>query len=688
MFFKFKSIRTPLLAISLTVVLIALGVVAGITNYQVSSQALTDYYGNSNEQLKNVSKAINSFYSQIDSNINMMATNPLVMKAATGITSYANNNDKVTMTPSKNGGIEQEIFTVFKQYADSHPGTMYVYLGTESGSYLQWPETDLPAKFNSTEKGWYKTGLSGNGAIVRTAPYVDGISNAMITSNVRSFTDANGKVIGTIGIDVNQKVISDMLSEMKIGKTGFSMIVHNTGVIMADGKNPENNFKKLEDTKITGLDNLLSKDLKPFDVKIDGATYIVNPYKVEGTDWILASFMSSDEMRASANKLSYMVIIVSVIMLILTTAVITFAFRKIIMPIKKSSEYLKTIANGDLSEEIDPKFLNRVDEIGSITNGIKDMKVSLKQLIDSIKKESSAIEGEVNDVVNDVITLNTNIEDISATTEELAAGMEETAASSQEMSATSQEIEKSVQFIAEKSKKGRIAAGEITNRAFDTKKNVDIAQKKAENIFINTKEKLEKAIEESKVVNQINMLTESIMQITEQTNLLALNAAIEASRAGEAGRGFSVVSDEIRKLAEQSKGTVNEIQGVTAKVTKTVENLSDSSNELLNFVSRDVKNDYTVMLDVAEKYSEDAKFVDELVTDFNNTSQELLASIESILSAIDGVAQAANEGASGTTDISNKAIDVNFKSNNVKEQVLRTKESANKLIEEIGRFKL
>ncbi|TGE33754.1 methyl-accepting chemotaxis protein [Desulfosporosinus sp. Sb-LF] len=683
---KFKSIQTQFLVISVIIILITLATVGSIVSYEVTQQTKNDYYNHSNEQMKIAEKSIKIFYDQIDKDINMMASNPLIMKASSGITSYANNSQKTEMTPSKNGGLEQEIYEVFRHYADTHPGTMYVYFGTEKGSYLQWPETSIPEKFNPPEKDWYKTGLSGSGAIVRTAPYIDGISNAMITSNVRSFNDANGTRIGTIGIDVQQSVISNMLSSMKTGKTGFSMIVHNTGVILADGNNPKNNFKKIDEIKIVGLDKLLSKDLKSFDVTIDGIKYIVNPYKVSGTDWILASLMSENELTEGSRRISLMVLGISVIMLIITIILITITTKRITKPIIKSSEYLEVVASGDFSREVDPKFLSRNDEIGSITNAINDMRNSLKQLVNSIKNESSTIEEEVHDVMNNVTNLTTSLEEISATTEELAASMEETSAASQEMSATSQEIEKAVRLIAEKSQQGAVSAKKITKRAEDTKKNVDAAQKKAYDIFIDTKEKLEQAIIESKVVNQIHLLTESIMQITEQTNLLALNAAIEAARAGEAGRGFSVVSEEIRKLAEQSKGAVMQIQDVTTKVTSSVDNLSNSSNSLLSFVSIDVDNDYKVMLDVAEKYNEDAQFVDELVSEFSATSVQLLASIQNISAAIDGVAQAANEGASGTTDIANRATEVNNKSNDVKEQVLKAIESANKLKEETTRF--
>jgi methyl-accepting chemotaxis protein len=687
---KFKSIQTQFLVISVVIILIALGTVGGIASYEVIQQAKNDYFSNSIEQMKIAEESIKIFYDQIDKNIDMMATNPLVMEAAnSGITSYVNSTEKVQMTPSKNGGVEQEIYETFEHYAKSHAGTMYVYFGTENGAYLQWPETKIPVeKFYPPEKGWYKTGLSGKGAIVRTEPYLDPMSNSMIISNVRSFTDSNGKLIGTIGIDVQQSVISDMLSSMKNGKTGFSMIVHKTGVILADGNNPENNFKKLDEINIAGLDKLVAEDLQPFDVMIDGEKYVVNPYKVSGTDWILASFMSENELTEGARSIYLMVLIVSVIMLLITIILIMITAKKITTPIIKSAQYLEIVASGDFSQEIDPKFLTRKDEIGSITNAINDMKNSIRQLVNSIKYESSVIEDEVHDVMDNVIILSTSLEEISATTEEVAASTEETSAASEEMSATTQEIEKAVQVIAEKSQQGAVSSREITRRAEDTKKNVNAAQQKASDIFMDTQEKLEKAIIESKVVSQINLLTEAIMQITEQTNLLALNAAIEAARAGEAGRGFSVVSEEIRKLAEQSKSAVMQIQEVTTKVTSAVDNLSRSSNGLLSFVSVDVNKDYQVMLDVAEKYSEDANFVDGLVSDFSATAEQLLVSIQNISDAINGVAQAANGGAIGTTDIANRATEVNVKSIEVKEQILKAKESAQKLQEEIKRFKI
>jgi methyl-accepting chemotaxis protein len=145
-------------------------------------------------------------------------------------------------------------------------------------------------------------------------------------------------------------------------------------------------------------------------------------------------------------------------------------------------------------------------------------------------------------------------------------------------------------------------------------------------VFDGTRAELGEAIENSKVVEQISILSESIIQITAQTNLLALNASIEAARAGEAGRGFTVVAEEIRKLAEQSKGVVSKIQNITDQVKDSVNHLADSSNKLLEFMSTDVNNDYMSMLEIADKYNLDASFVSSMVSDFDSTSNDLLKS--------------------------------------------------------------
>ncbi|MBN1041961.1 methyl-accepting chemotaxis protein [Clostridium botulinum] len=684
---KHKSIQTKFLQLSVGMICAFLVIMMTFISYRISVQTKSDYINNSNEQMSIVSSAINNFYDQVDANINMMATNPTIMKGDTTITKYKDNVTKVDMTPSINGGVEQEIYEVFDQYADSHPETKYIYLATKDGGYINWPETYIPEKYDPTIREWYKFAIEGNGEIRRTDPYID-TTNTMITSNARIVKDSSGNIIGAVGIDVEQSSISNILNNMKTGKTGFFMIVHDNGTIMADGNNIENNFKNIKDVNIENLDNLLDKDSYQFDVKINGEKYFVNSKKVEGADWNLAALISEKELNQNMIQTNILFLCIAVIMVLAISIIIIKNVRKITNPIEESAKYLEEIGKGNFIIEINNKYLERSDEIGIIINGIQDMKNALVNLIYKIKDESTSIENEVDNVIEDVNVLNTNLEDISAATEELTASVEETAATTDEMALTSKEIEKAIISIANKSKEGADNAKEISKRANTTKENVVISKNKANDIFITTKGKLEEAIESSNVVNQINILSDSIMKITEQTNLLALNAAIEAARAGESGKGFSVVAEEIRKLAEQSKQTVLEIQDVTGKVTGSVNNLSGSANELLKFVSTDIDEDYKTMLKVADLYNEDAKAVGYIVTEFNDIAQELMYAMKNIMQSIEEVSQASEQGAIGTAGIANRTCEVNNKSVEVVQEVSKTKEHIDKLREEISKFRI
>lgn len=283
---------------------------------------------------------------------------------------------------------------------------------------------------------------------------------------------------------------------------------------------------------------------------------------------------------------------------------------------------------------------------------------------------------------------NQHIEDVSATTEELSAGMEETAASTQEMNAVSIEIDNAVESIASKAQEGAVSAGNISRKANDLTENFLASQRNALKVFLDAKQKLEKALEESKAVEQINTLTDAILQVTSQTNLLALNAAIEAARAGEAGRGFAVVADEIRKLAQDSQDTATQIQSITRNVIQSVENLSNSSNRLLSFMATDVDSDYKTMLKATDEYKNDTRLFDSLTSDFSVAAEELSTSMSNMIKAINEITCAANEGANGTANIAQKAGAIVEMSNDVIKQVGACQNSEDKLTRSVAKFKL
>ena len=377
---------------------------------------------------------------------------------------------------------------------------------------------------------------------------------------------------------------------------------------------------------------------------------------------------------------------IAVVMEVILILVLTLITASIVKPLKKSLTHINEIAQGDFSKEFEQDLLKRKDDFGQLADSLEKMRSEMKELIGEVKSEALEITGMVQEIDTSLQALDDQIENVSATTEELAAGMEETAASSEEMNAMSHEIESAAKSIAERSQDGANEADEIRERAVKIKKDTDENDRRTRSIHEEINESLTKALEDIKVVDQINVLAKSIMDITGQTNLLALNASIEAARAGEAGKGFAVVADEIRVLAEQSKAAVAHIQEVTGNVTAAVENLANDAERLLEFVGNDVVESLGGFAEMANSYNSDAANVDSLVTDFSASSEQLLASINGVMDAISDVSKTATEGATGTTDIAEKVGNVVQEAEAIKQKAETTYHSAEKLQKNVERF--
>lgn len=249
-----------------------------------------------------------------------------------------------------------------------------------------------------------------------------------------------------------------------------------------------------------------------------------------------------------------------------------------------------------------------------------------------------------------------------------------------------QEIDTVARNIAERAQDGAGRVSEIHKRAEMTK--TDVVEQRAHTRKMNSEieESLTVALQNAKVVEQIGVLAETIMDISNQTNLLSLNASIEAARAGEAGKGFAVVADEIRNLAEQSSNTVGNIQEVTQKVTEAVTNLTEDSEKLLQFVSKDVAGSFDKFEEMADSYNDDAQYVNDLISDFSAVSQELLASIDGVSNAVNDVSQASTEGAQNTTDIAQNTIAIKEEMQRMSDQMQKVNQTCTELTTDVERF--
>ena len=349
-------------------------------------------------------------------------------------------------------------------------------------------------------------------------------------------------------------------------------------------------------------------------------------------------------------------------------------------------EAIQEIAKGNLS--LKPLRISSNDEIGQLGKAINSMQDSIKEIITAIISATDTVNQSVTVSKDNIINLTMNLQDVSTTVEQLSVKMGETASSTQEINATSSEIERVIENIAGKAEEGAISANEINKKALSLKDNSVALQKEADETRKGIKKILDDAIEKTKEVEKVKVLSDSILQIASQTNLLALNAAIEAARAGEAGRGFSVVAEEIRKLAESSERTVGEIQNTVNVVVEAVQNLSEASKRTLYYIETKVVDSYKESVNVGESYENDAVYVNQLVLDLSTTSEELMASMKVVAEAIDGIALSSNEGAEGTNNITDKVLMIKKSADEVKVEMNHVKKSTDHLADLVSRFKV
>ena len=374
--------------------------------------------------------------------------------------------------------------------------------------------------------------------------------------------------------------------------------------------------------------------------------------------------------------------------LIVGIAAATYIAQNIAGPLGTSVQQLNAVADGDLTQEIPPELSQRQDEVGSMVQALEKMQASLRNVLREVRGEADKSADMVQEVQHLVGDLNDSTQDMSAVTEEMSAGMEETAASTMNLQTLSDRVVKKIHENAKGAEESESYTGQVAERAGRLQSTMAQSYKEAEGVYNTTKTAVEEAIESAKVVEQINSLTGEITQIAEQTNLLALNAAIEAARAGEHGRGFAVVADEVRKLAEQSHDTAENIQSLTNKVIGSVQDLSSGAFSLLKFMEEKVSKDYELINETAAQYREDADYLRGFAQKSNTTSSELAESIETMNNALEEISKATHEEAVGNTSVAEKIALVADKANDILQKINISQQGAENLKQQVAKFKV
>ncbi|SHI69347.1 methyl-accepting chemotaxis protein [Clostridium cavendishii DSM 21758] len=491
--------------------------------------------------------------------------------------------------------------------------------------------------YNYPNQAWYKAAVNTTNKIVWSNPYYDSTSKLTMVTATAPFYDQNKKLLGTTTGDINISNIQKMVDSVKIGNTGKAVLIDNTGLFMAGVPNEKIMKAKVSEDTTIGFKSIASDLLSG---KSGNTTYtssngnnIIYYDTIPSTNWVVALTIPQSELYAPLNSLLIKSSIITIISILIAIAVVLLFSIHISNKLKQANLISESIAKGDLSKNID---VTTEDEIGLMYTNLNSMSDNLKDVL---------------------INISQNLENVVATSEELTASAEQTQMASEKIAISMQELAEGSDTQLNSSENAVKIVEDIGSKMHNISNNVQEVSKtslhsletaeKGEAVIIKVKSQMatinQNVALSSKIVhalggksNSIGEIVSLITDISDQTNLLALNAAIEAARAGEQGKGFAVVADEVRTLAEQSKNAAEQIAKLILEVQTEISNAINIMDEGTASVKTglvivdEAKNSFDDINNAVNLVSDKANNVTKVIDEIYKATKEMSISIEQI----------------------------------------------------------
>jgi methyl-accepting chemotaxis protein len=385
--------------------------------------------------------------------------------------------------------------------------------------------------------------------------------------------------------------------------------------------------------------------------------------------------------KASFYKIGLITFIGLLIAIILGVLISNWISKQIIKVLK----FAEAIGDGNLTQSIQ---IDSKDEIGGLAKALNKASKNIRNLITEIVNSATDISAASEELSATAEEVASKMEIVNESTEQISKGAQDLSSTTEEISASTEQINADTNELAQTAADAGTSVSEIKKRAISIKEKAAKEIQIGSELYEEKQSNILKAIEEGKVVNEVKKMADSIGNIASQTNLLALNAAIEAARAGEQGKGFAVVAEEVRKLAEQSANAVSNITNMVSQIQSAFGNLSQSAQDVLEYMSSNVKPTYVLLEDTGVQYEKDANFVNDIVEKISASSNQINDVIEQVSATIQTISATAEESAASSEEITASTNEITTAISDIAKSAQSQAELSNKLNEMVQKFKI